>query len=153
MMKLKTKEYGVDEDRMERIFGMLKKPKETERRIHKRLAVYIREKYPDVRFHSSLDGEHFGEHQRAHIIALQWGNGFPDLMIYHSVGQHCGLAIEVKTAEGKPFKKDGTLKKNEHLQEQSSWLDHLKEHGWEAKFGVGYLNCRDIVDTYLKHRK
>jgi len=132
-------------------FAMLKKPKETERRIHTRLARYLRENHPKVRFHSSLDGEHFGEHQRAHINALQWGNGFPDLMIYHHVGQYCGLAIELKTMSGNPYKQDGELKKNAHLYEQSEWLDYLNDHGWRAVFGVGYLNCRDIIKEYISY--
>jgi hypothetical protein len=132
-------------------FAMLKKPKETERRIHTRLAKYLRENYPRIRFHSSLDGEYFGEHQRAHIGTLQWGNGFPDLMIYHHVGQYCGLAIELKTDKGDPFKKDGTIKKNVHLQEQNDWLNYLEDHGWRAVFGIGYENCKDIIDEYIKH--
>jgi hypothetical protein len=133
-------------------FGMLKKKVETERRIHTRLCAYLRERYPNVRFITTLDGEYFGQFQAQHVRALQWGAGAPDLLIFQPNGKYYGLALELKRDTANPFKKDGKLKKNEHIQEQADWLDYLQEVGWRALFAVGYENAMDIIDEYMNLR-
>lgn len=130
---------------------MLKKVRESERRIHKRVAAYLRHNYPDIRFHTSLDGEAMGTSQRAHVGYLQWGSGFPDLLIFKGNGQHVGLALEIKKDGESPYKKDGTLKAGKHLREQEGWIRYLRAQNWKAEFGVGYSECIDIILEYFKH--
>ena len=143
----------MDRNQYERAFGMLKKAKESERRIHKRVTSYLRHNYPDIRFHTSLDGEAMGTHQREHVGYLQWGAGFPDLLIYKGNSQHIGLALEIKKDGESPYRKDGKLKAGKHLREQEGWLRYLRANGWKAEFGVGYSECIDIIIEYFEHGK
>ena len=43
---------------------------------------------------------------------------------------YCGLAIEFKRKSEKIVKKDGELRKNEHLKEQYDYLIALRAQGW-----------------------
>ena len=48
--------------------------------------------------------------------------------------------------------KDGiTLKKSEHLANQKEYLDSLSSAGYYATFGVGFENCKEIIDKYFQN--
>jgi len=143
----------MDREQYERAFGHLPKGKESERRIHKRVTVYLRHSYPEVRFHTSLDGEAMGDYQRQHVGMLQWGSGFPDLMVFKPSGEYSGLAIEIKKDGESPYKKDGSLRSGKHFVNQEGWIRYLRKQGWKAEFGVGYSHCIDIIEDYFKHGK
>ena len=134
----------------EEAFGMLKPKNVTERLVHKQVAVYLRNQYPKVRFISTLDGEFFSQHQAQHVRALQHSRGAPDLLIFVPRDIYAGLAIEIKRTRSDAFKKNGELKKSEHLKEQEDWLDYLQDAGWRATFGCGFDECKLIIDKYLK---
>lgn len=72
-----------------------------------------------------------------------------DLLILHPSNGYHGLLIELKI--DRPFKKDGTLKKSDHLTEQQKTISRLNELGYFATFGVGFDDCKNIIDKYLKH--
>jgi hypothetical protein len=42
--------------------------------------------------------------------------------------------------------------KDEHLEEQRVVLEKLKSLGYETSFGVGFDECKRIVDEYLSRR-
>ena len=133
----------------ERAFGMIKPKKITERLVHKQVAVYLKNQYPKVRFITTLDGEFFSEHQAQHVRALQHSRGAPDLLIFAPMWTYFGLAIEIKRTRSDAFKKNGELKKSEHLEEQQEWLNYLAGAGWKATFGCGFDECKLIIDKYL----
>ena len=84
------------------------------------------------------------QHKRLHPF-----RGYPDLFIAEPRGQYHGLYIELK-AEGKsPFKKDGTLKTNEHLREQADVLQKLREKGYKAEFATGVDETIELIKSYL----
>ena len=143
----------MDRDQYEKAFGHLPKAKESERRIHKRVTSYLRHSYPDVRFHTSLDGEAMGTHQREHVGALQWGPGFPDLMVFKGNGEHIGLALEIKKDGESPYKKNGSLRSGVHFVNQEGWIRYLRRDGWRAEFAVGYSMAIDIINEYFEHGK
>ena len=45
---------------------------------------------------------------------------------------------------------DGTLKKDQHLEEQAKMLEKLRARGYRAEFGVGFEGCKQIIDEYFK---
>ena len=137
------------DDTWKRAFGHMSMKGETERKIHKRLASYLKNAYPNVRFVSTLDGERFSMPQAEAVRALMWGRGVPDMLIFRHNGPYVGLAIEIKL--NSVYKQDGRLRKGQHLSEQADWLDYLEKEGWRAVFGCGYEQCVDIVDEYLKY--
>lgn len=68
-----------------------------------------------------------------------------------SGGIHFGLYLEIKTKSNSPYKKDGTLKKDKHLEEQAEMLEKLRARGYRAEFGVGFEGCKKIIDEYLRN--
>jgi hypothetical protein len=49
-----------------------------------------------------------------------------------------------------PFKKDGTLKKSEHLDAQAQALDALTARGYWAEFMFDFDSIKEILDWYLR---
>jgi hypothetical protein len=78
---------------------------------------------------------------------MRSGSKIPDLWISEARGGYFGLYIELKVTT--PFKKDGTLKANEHVKAQSDMLDLLNEKGYMACFGIGLQPTIDIIKMYL----
>jgi hypothetical protein len=60
------------------------------------------------------------------------------------------MYLEIKTETESPYKKDGTLKKDVHLEEQYKVLEALSKEGYFATFGVGIEDCIKKIDWYLK---
>lgn len=60
------------------------------------------------------------------------------------------IYMEIKTESNSPYKKDGTFKKDKHLEEQAEMLENLRARGYRAEFGVGFDKCKQIIDEYLR---
>lgn len=125
--------------------------KMTEQRLHKQVSDYIKHQYPKVIFNSDMAGSvKLTIGQAKKIADLRSSRGFPDIAIYEPRANYCGLLIELKTLQNNPFKKDGQLKKDQHLQEQHDMIERLNEKGYKACFGVGFDNTKKIIDHYMK---
>lgn len=72
----------------------------------------------------------------------------PDLLIFEPRGGYKGLFIELKVET--PFKKNGELKKSDHLEGQQKSIDDLIKKGYKACFSWGFEQTKAIIDNYLK---
>ena len=108
---------------------------------------YLKYQYPNVLFRSDLGGIRLTKGLAIKAKKIQHSKGFPDLFVYHPNKGYNGLAIELKTKE--LMKKNGTLKKSEHLEQQQRVLDHLNANKYYASFAVGFEEARTIIDNYL----
>lgn len=151
-----------------------------EHQLYMKLARYLQSKYPFLvyRFDIAADLK-LTPGQAAKIKRLHPLRGYPDLLIpvlktnapsakdvevYLKHGLdlkdwwkdkgvktcYAGLYLELKAEGNSPFKKDGTLKKDEHLSEQLFMMDWLKKQGYEAKFATGFDEATKIIDEYLE---
>jgi hypothetical protein len=71
----------------------------------------------------------------------------PDLIILEPKGGWHGLFIELKIKS--PYKKDGTLLKNEHLENQQRSMNELKAKGYYCTFAWEFDEIIKIIDKYL----
>lgn len=140
----------------------------SEHNLYEQVARYLQLQYPDViyRFDIAADLKltpgQAAKHKRLHPE-----RGYPDLFIakpkevkvktalgggYILVEAKTlsGLYLEIKTESNSPYKKDGTLKKDQHLEEQAKMLEKLRARGYRAEFGVGFEGCKQIIDEYFK---
>jgi len=78
---------------------------------------------------------------------LRCGKGLPDIMIFKANKYYHGLFLELKTVS--PFKKDGMLKKDEHLKIQHEMHGRLFNEKYYAKFVVGFDEAKRIIIDYL----
>lgn len=139
----------------------------SEHNLYEQLARYLQLQYPNVIYRFDVGADlkltpgQAAKHKRLHPE-----RGYPDLYIAESSenvnskdwngivrewGFYFGLYLEIKTESNSPYKKDGTLKKDQHLEEQARMLEKLRARGYKAEFGVGFEGCKKIIDEYLRN--
>lgn len=79
-------------------------------------------------------------------------------------GLYFGLYIEIKK-DGTKLKRDKDAKKilkgdtkirkkgdwfDKYIEEQAGMLENLRARGYRAEFGVGFDECKQIIDEYLR---
>lgn len=79
-------------------------------------------------------------------------NGFktPDLLIFEPNKEFKGLFIELKVKS--PFKKDGALLKDEHLESQQKTINDLRQKGYYACFSWSLEMTLDIINRYMSNK-
>lgn len=118
--------------------------------LHKSVCDYLKLQYPSVLFMSDTIASvklTMGQAKRNKDIQKQ-GFKTPDLIIFEPRNGFHGLFIELKTES--PFKKDGTIYSNEHLEGQAKTIEDLKQRGYYAAFSWGFDMTKQIIDNYLK---
>ena len=114
--------------------------------------MYLQRQYPKVIYKFDLASDQkLSIQQAARNSNLQgrYSKGYPDLVILAKKGNYGALFIEIKTEQSTPFKKNGELKKNAHLETQNEFHEMLEERGYKAAFGVGFDGCKKLIDEYL----
>lgn len=141
----------------------------SEHNLYERIARYLQLQYPNVIYRFDIGADikltmgQAAKHKRLHPE-----RGYPDLFIAEPKNTKVktaldggyslvkiktlgGLYLEIKTESNSPYKKDGTLKKDKHLDEQAEMLEKLRARGYKAEFGVGLEECKQIIDEYLRN--
>ena len=122
----------------------------SEHNLYEQIARYLQLRYPDVIYRFDIAADlrltmgQAAKHKRLHPK-----RGYPDLFIAESSSKDHGLYLEIKTESNSPYKKDGTLKKDKHLEEQAEMLERLRARGYKAEFGVGYESTVKMIRDYL----
>lgn len=110
---------------------------------------YLRLAHPNVMFMISASGIKLTMGQAKSLKANQNpSRGWPDLLIMHG-NQFHGLFIELKPEGYKLYKRDGTFRKNEHVENQNRVHQMLRDRGYEAEFAVGFDQAKSIIDKYI----
>jgi len=129
--------------------GFKKRTIRSEYDVQKSLCQYIAWKYPKAEYFSDLAGTHDKKIKEYQLRKLR---GWPDFYLFELMDTRFNsLMLELKK-EGQEkymFLKDGSLKKNKHLQEQLAKIYKMRERGFCAGFVVGSVAACAIVDAYL----
>lgn len=81
---------------------------------------------------------------------MQCGVAYPDFFLACARGGYMGLYIEVKVDGYDLFQKRDTSKfVSEHVKEQDDCLRRLQQEGYYSEFGIGFDECKSIIETYL----
>lgn len=127
----------------------VKKPRQSERDLQNSICRYIKLRYPKAKFRTDKDGQFAIRKTLADKKIQASAKGFPDLIIREARKGFKGLVIELKAEDASPFRKDGSLKDDEHLRDQQEWLDWFNNLGCKATFSVGWDDTKEFIDTYL----
>jgi len=122
----------------------------TEKDLHKSICFYLQAQYPKVIFNTDMSGLKLTMGQSVQAKKLRSSNGFPDITILEPSTGYNALFIEVKKET--PYKKDGTLKSNRHLEEQQEMHKQLMIKGYYAAFVWSFEQAKEILDEYLNNR-
>ena len=119
-----------------------------EDQLAQQVATYLNLQYPSVIYHFDTgSGGRTTIGMAMRNKKLNKWRGWADLFIAHPMNGWHGLFIELKVTS--PFKKDGMLKKDEHLEEQMERLNDLQYRGYYSTFGVGFEHTKKMIDWYL----
>lgn len=135
---------------LENMIKQKQRKRQPEYHLQKMVCDYLRLQYPEVLFLSdTVASVKLTAIQGARNKAIQ-NQGFktPDLIILEPRGGYAGLFIELKVES--PFKKDGTFKKDEHLEGQLKSINDLKRKGYYASFSWGFEMTKAMIDNYMK---
>ena len=127
----------------------------SEKNLTKAITNYIKFKYTEAIFKVDLASDQKLTKQQAYRnsqLLGKWSRGHPDLVLYEARGGYHGLFIEIKTEKATPFKKNGELKKSEHLGRQEEFMRKLRGRGYYAVFGVGLNECKRVIDEYMAQK-
>lgn len=139
----------------------MKRPEEI---MHLKVCDYLRKNYPDVIFRTDFSsGMRMTPAQAAKHKKFQKSRAWPDLFIAKSTMKieynryageqfldgYAGLFLELKAEGTQLYKKDGTLRKNKHVEEQAEMLKKINKAGYCAMFAVGYKDAICKIEQYL----
>lgn len=117
--------------------------------LQKSFCKYINLKHSEILYMSdTIANLKLSMFQKIRNKAIQ-KEGFhcPDVIIFEPKGIYHGLFIELKVVT--PHKKDGTLKKNEHLENQYKTILNLRKRGYCANFATGFDEAVEQLESYL----
>jgi hypothetical protein len=124
--------------------------KQKERIVALRIAAYLRANRPDILWRYDLAADtRITPGQAALQKKLNPHKAYPDLFIAEPRGPHGGLYLELKYDRNQVFTKKGTLRKNDHIQEQAAMLEILRRKGYAADWGLGYDDAKAKIEAYL----
>lgn len=122
-----------------------------EESVHRMVTEYLKLQYPGVVFRTDHSaGLKLTMAQAVMHKRLQEGRGYPDLFIAYPNNGYHGLFLELKRDGVVIYKKDGSMRKNEHLEEQESYMKRLRELGYKADFAVGFDDAKNKIDKYIE---
>jgi len=160
---MNPKEFNSDPIRLMfatgRITGSMPKPpkKKAQPEWYEQLVFckYIRAKYPEIDYFSDLSSAgKLTKYMQSIVTVLKSRSGWPDTKIFEPRGVYFGLAIEIKrtadTQTNSIYKLDGTLKANEHIENQAAMHERLRKKGWKVEFASGANEAIGILEAYLK---
>ncbi len=110
---------------------------------------YIKKQYPGVIFNSDLSGLRLNKVQAIKVKKIRSSNAWPDMFFPEPRDKYHGLYIELKVDHTTIVKKNGEMTANKHINEQLEMLKELNRRGYMAKFAVGYIMAKEIIDNYL----
>lgn len=118
-----------------------------EERVHFALADYIRLQYPHIFFLSESSGVRTSIGLAKKLKRTRSNHTHLDLYILEKRGNWGALILELKAVN--IFKKDGTLKKNDHVEEQADTIINLNKKGYKAAFACSFDEGKKLIDEYL----
>jgi hypothetical protein len=128
---------------------MAKARVQSERELQNAICKYLKLRYPKVKFRTDKDGQ-FAIKKTLGDKAMQASaKGFPDMIVREKRKGFNALVIELKKEDVTVFRKDGTLRDDQHLRDQKEWLDWFEELGCKATFSCGWDETKNLIDSYL----
>jgi len=120
--------------------------------LQKAVCRFLEFQYPKVLFLSDTIGNvKLTESQASRNKAIQKvGFKCPDLLILEPNKFYKGLFIELKVKS--PYKINGQLFKNEHLEAQQNSMNELSQKGYLCFFKWEFEDIKELIKWYMNNR-
>jgi len=125
--------------------------KQQEKKLSYNVAEFITKQYPKVIFRFDVAADLKLSMHQAVILKnnLLHKKGYPDLFLAEPSKGYHGLYIELKKDKSEVYKKNGSYKKNEHLETQIAMHKRLKDKGYCVVFGCGFEDTVSKIRDYI----
>ncbi len=129
---------------------MAKKSSKKESKLQTTVSAYLKQCFPKTEFMCDMAAGMKLPIGQA-TLAARWrsSSGLPDVIIFEKRGDWNALMLELKTEAATLWKADGSLRKNDHLENQQAMHIKLRNKSYYACFGKGFDHCRVIIDWYM----
>lgn len=122
-----------------------------EQNLQKQISQWMRIQHPDIYFLSDHSGMYFSSWPiRIYMKASRSKHAALDLVFLEPRGVWHGLILELK--KDSPFKSNGELMTNKHLQEQEKTIHHLRGKHFKAEWAWQFEQAKTIITDYLKFK-
>jgi len=120
--------------------------------LQKAVCMFLELQYPTILFLSDTIGNvKLTESQASRNKAIQKKEfKCPDLLILEPNKFYKGLFIELKIKS--PYKLNGELLKNEHLESQRLSMEQLTSKGYLCFFKWEFDDIKELINWYMKNR-
>lgn len=121
-----------------------------EKDLVQNIAHYMQLKHKDIIYRFDLIADFpMKPYQAMRVHRIHPKRGYPDMFIAKPSGNYAGLFLELKAEGVSVFKKDGTLRKDDHLLEQFKFMKELIKVGYKANFAIGFDDAVKQIEGYL----
>jgi len=124
--------------------------KHQESRIAEAVSSFLQVQYPNILYRFDIADLKLTMGQAVRNKKLNPHRGWCDLFIAEPNGKYSGMFLELKKSKDEVFKKDGNMRKNEHLEEQKEMIERLKAKGYYANWGLGFDDSIKQIREYMK---
>jgi hypothetical protein len=122
-----------------------------EAKLHADICDHLRTEYPGVMFRTDFAaGVKMTIGQAKKHKSLQSCSGWPDIFIAEPRGKFHGLFIELKAEGVTVYLKNGNLTSDKHIREQDAVHGQLEAKGYIARFAIGFVQAKYLIDCYLQ---
>lgn len=119
-----------------------------ELKIHLEFTDWLGSSYPDIYFVSDPSGLYVESWKtRKTLLKMRSRHAQLDIIVAEPRRQFIGLVIELKSAT--PFRLDGTLKSDRHLEDQQATMNLLESKGYKCNFAWSLEQAKQIAISYL----
>lgn len=118
-----------------------------EQQMHRALCQWLKLAHPSIYFESDPSGLRVSVGLRAILKSTRSNHAHIDLFIAEPRGHYHGMFIELKSKT--PFKKDGSLKKDEHLEAQAITMANLTTRGYHCIHAWTLNDAMEEINSYL----
>jgi hypothetical protein len=120
--------------------------------LQKAVCIHLEKEYPGVLFLSDTIGNvKLNEYQASRNKEIQKDNfKCPDILILEPNKLYHGLFIELKIKS--PYKLNGDLFKNKHLEAQRKSIQDLVLKGYYACFKWEFEDIKELIKAYMNQR-
>lgn len=121
-----------------------------EQELVQNIAQYMQLKHKDIIYRFDLIADFpMKPYQAMRVKRIHPKRGYPDMFIAKPSGNYAGLFLELKAEGVSVLKKDGTLRKDDHLLEQFKFMKELIKVGYKANFAIGFDDAVKQIEGYL----
>ena len=125
--------------------------KKIEESLHKSICQFIKFQYPKAIFKTDMSGIKLTMGQAMKMKGLRSSNGFPDIMIFEPSKSEICSALFLEVKKESPYKINGDLKKDLHLEEQNEMHIKLRARNFYTSFVWSLEQAIVIINNYMNN--